>query len=87
MPSDKLRYVRSKQKKGEKVMMIGDGLNDAGALKQSDIGVSVTEDVASFSPACDIIMDAQEFSKLGSFMNFARSTMLIIKVSFVISFL
>ncbi|MBK6876423.1 MAG: HAD-IC family P-type ATPase [Ignavibacteria bacterium] len=86
MPSDKLRYVRSKQKKGEKVMMIGDGLNDAGALKQSDIGVSVTEDVASFSPACDIIMDAQEFSKLGSFMNFARSTMLIIKVSFVISF-
>jgi len=87
MPSDKLRYVKSKQKKGDRVMMIGDGLNDAGALKQSDIGVSVTEDVASFSPACDIIMDAREFSKLGSFMNFARSTMLIIKVSFVISFI
>jgi Cu+-exporting ATPase len=87
MPSDKLRFVKSKQKRGNNVMMIGDGLNDAGALKQSDIGVSVTEDVASFSPACDIIMDAQEFSKLGLFMNFARSTMMIIKASFVISFI
>jgi Cu+-exporting ATPase len=87
MPSDKLKFVRSKQKRGENVMMIGDGLNDAGALKQSDVGVSVTEDVASFSPACDIIMDAQQFPKFSSFLDFAKSTMVIIKISFVISFI
>ncbi len=87
LPSDKLRFIKSKQNKGKNVMMLGDGLNDAGALKQSNIGISVTEDVTSFSPACDIIMDANEFSKLGLFLSFAKSTMKIIKISFVISFI
>ncbi len=87
MPSDKLRFIRSKQSKGKNVMMLGDGLNDAGALKQSNVGISVTEDVTSFSPACDIIMDANEFTKLGSFLSFAKSTMKIIKISFAISFI
>jgi Cu+-exporting ATPase len=87
LPSDKLRFVRSKQKAGKKVMMIGDGLNDAGALKQSDVGIAVTEDVTSFSPSCDAIMDACEFPKLFSFIGFTKATMLIIKISFVISFI
>ncbi len=87
LPSDKLAYVRTKQKLGKTVMMIGDGLNDAGALKQSDIGIAVNDDVTSFSPACDAVMDAGVFSMLPSFMGFSRATMNVIKVSFVISFL
>lgn len=87
LPSDKLLYVKSRQSMGKRVMMIGDGLNDAGALKQSDVGIAVTDDVMSFSPACDAVMDAGEFSKLASFIDFSRSTLRIIKVSFVISFI
>ncbi len=67
--------------------MIGDGLNDAGALKQSNVGVTVSEDITNFSPSCDAIAESTGFSRLGSFMDFSRSTMRIIKISFGISFL
>lgn len=86
-PEDKLNYIKTLQKNGDRIMMIGDGLNDAGALKQSNVGVTVSEDITNFSPSCDAIVEASEFTKLGKFMDFSKSTMKIIKVSFAISFL
>ena len=85
-PEDKLNYIKLLQQKGEKVMMIGDGLNDAGALAQSDIGISISEDVNVFSPACDAILDAKLFEKLPSFLNLSKSTLFVIKLSFIVSF-
>jgi Cu+-exporting ATPase len=86
-PEDKLNYIKSLQSNGDRIMMIGDGLNDAGALKQSNVGVTVSEDITNFSPSCDAIAESTGFSRLGSFMDFSRSTMRIIKISFGISFL
>ncbi|MFD2698533.1 heavy metal translocating P-type ATPase [Mesonia sediminis] len=86
-PDDKLNFVKGLQEKGEKVMMIGDGLNDAGALAQSEVGVAISENVNVFSPACDAILDAEQMHKLPSFLLAARKTVNTIKYSFVLSFL
>jgi len=67
--------------------MIGDGLNDAGALKVADLGISVTENTAHFSPGSDVIMDATGFEKLSNYFKYAKSTLGVIHASFVISLL
>ena len=86
-PLDKLNYVKALQKNGGNVLMIGDGLNDAGALKQSNVGISVSEDITNFSPACDALIDASVFYKLSSFLKFSKNTITIIKICFAISFI
>lgn len=86
-PSDKLGYIETLQNHNKNVMMIGDGLNDAGALKKSDVGVSISEDINSFSPACDAILDAKNFDKLPEFINLSKSAMKVVYASFIISFM
>ena len=86
-PKDKLNYIKSLQEKGMSTIMVGDGLNDAGALAQSEVGIAVSENVNVFSPACDAILDASQFDKLYGFIKAAKSSMTIIKISIVLSFL
>jgi Cu+-exporting ATPase len=86
-PMDKLQYVQSLQTQGRTVAMIGDGLNDAGALRQSDVGIAVTEDAGVFSPACDVIVEASEITKLPELLSFSRASMRIVFLSFALSFL
>ena len=84
-PQDKLNFIESLQKRGAKVMMIGDGLNDAGALKQSDLGIAVTDNVNNFSPGSDAILDGRSFYKLPAFLRFSKDAVGIIHLSFFIS--
>jgi Cu+-exporting ATPase len=84
-PQDKLNYVATQQSNGKRVMMLGDGLNDAGALKKSDIGVAVSEDIMAFSPASDAILDAAAFARLPDFIALSRSALLTIKLCFGLS--
>src|SRR5262249_31451763 len=70
---------------GKTVMMVGDGLNDAGALKQSDVGVAVVEKIGVFSPASDIILEAGQVASLVQILNFARHATCVVRASFAIS--
>jgi P-type Cu+ transporter len=86
-PHDKLAYVKSLQFDGKKVLMVGDGLNDSGALKQSDVGIAVTDDTGVFTPACDGIVTGQKLTWLDKYLDLAKSSTVILKTGFGISFL
>ncbi|HZH70442.1 MAG TPA: heavy metal translocating P-type ATPase metal-binding domain-containing protein [Flavobacteriaceae bacterium] len=86
-PKDKLQHISKLQNYGHKVAMIGDGLNDAGALRQSDVGIAVSENVNVFSPACDAIIDATRFSELPAYFTATKKAMNIIKASMLLSLL
>jgi Cu+-exporting ATPase len=84
-PEQKLEFIKKLQNSGKNVMMVGDGLNDAGALAQSNIGISISENVNVFSPACDAILDASEFQKINYYLKLSKKAITTIKMSFTLS--
>lgn len=86
-PQQKLDFIKGLQEKGQYVLMIGDGLNDAGALMQSNVGVAVSDNTSQFSPACDAILDGSKVQLLDKFLAFARSGKKIVTASFILSIL
>ncbi len=86
-PQQKLDFIKSLQLQGSHVLMLGDGLNDAGALMQSQVGIAVSENSAQFSPASDAILDGGKVSLLHSFISYAKAGKKIVTASFILSIL
>ena len=84
-PADKLNFIRDLQQRGCKVMMVGDGLNDAGALQQAEVGVAVVAQIGVFSPASDVILDAADLPRLAAVLKFSRRAARVVRTGFVIS--
>lgn len=84
-PHQKKDYIDSLGNSGHKVMMMGDGLNDAGALMNSHVGISIAEDVNNFTPGSDGIILSSEFENTPALLRYARSGKKIIIISFIIS--
>lgn len=86
-PTEKRDFIKKlKEDKNNKVLMIGDGLNDAGALMESDVGLTIADDIFSFSPACEGIIESNKFAQLYEFIKFTKTSMTIVRISFIISF-
>ena len=86
-PEDKLNYIKNLQDHQHKVAMFGDGLNDAGALKQSNVGIAVADDTNSFTPSSDVIMAGVKLVDFEKYLKFCKDAMTIVKITFAISFM
>ncbi len=84
-PQQKLDFIQSLQQQQKNVLMLGDGLNDAGALMQSNVGIAVSDNTARFSPACDAILDGEKVQSLHQFLAYAKSGKTIVTIIFIIS--
>ncbi len=84
-PLDKLRFIKQQQEAGKTVMMVGDGLNDAGALRQADVGVAVVENVSAFSPASDVILAAGMVTRTAEVLRYAKRSLRVVRTAFWIS--
>ena len=84
-PESKLNFIRELQDKGQKVAMLGDGLNDAGALKQSNVGIAVADDTHSFTPSSDVIMNGEKVAELDKYLLLTKDAVTIVKFTFAIS--
>ncbi len=84
-PQQKLDFIKNLQHDGKHVLMLGDGLNDAGALMQSQVGIAVSENSAQFSPASDAILDGSKLQLLDKFISYARAGKRIVLASFILS--
>lgn len=87
LPQDKLDFIKERQANGNKICMIGDGLNDAGALRQANVGIAVSDDINTFSPGCDAILSGSAFEKITAFFTFSKDAIKVIHRSFIISLL
>jgi P-type Cu+ transporter len=84
-PEQKFKYIEALKKDGKRVLMIGDGLNDAGALQASTIGIAVAENTNTFTPASDAIIDGESLHKIYSFIKLSSANKKVIGISFTIS--
>lgn len=86
LPEDKLNYIDGCQNRGERVCMIGDGINDAPALKKADVGIAmggVGSDIAV--DAADIALVDDEVKELPHLFALSKHMMNIIKLNLAFS--
>lgn len=78
-PQDKLDYIRGLQKQGKKVLMIGDGLNDAPVLAGADVSIALSTGTDLAKVAADAILLNHQISSLAQVVTVVRKTYAIIR--------
>jgi Cu+-exporting ATPase len=86
-PQDKLAFVAGARAAGHHVLMIGDGLNDAGALAAADVGISVSDETACIVPACDAVISGTHLEELPAFIAYASRSRTVVIICLLVSLL
>jgi len=78
-PQDKYDFIEALNKQGKKVLMIGDGLNDTGAIGIAQVGIAISEDMFRFTPSSDAILDAKQLTKLPEYLKAVAYSKFVLK--------
>lgn len=79
MPEDKLKAVENVQQAGGRVAMVGDGINDSPALKQSDVGIAMGSGTDVAIDSADIVLVSEDLRTLDTAFDLSRKTVRNIK--------
>jgi len=86
-PLFKKKYIEQLKKSRKKVLMIGDGLNDSGALQEAQVGISITENLFQFTPSSDAILSANNLVSLSRLLKIAKFSRTTLTICFIFSIL
>ena len=84
-PNDKAQLIKTWQQQGKKVLFIGDGLNDVGALGLAEVGIALSEDMFRFTPSSDAILDAKYLDKLPELVRLGRYAKRVLQICLAFS--
>ena len=81
-PEDKLAYVRERQRAGEIVAMVGDGINDAPVLAGADVSIALADGAALAQRAADFVIGGGDLRRIPDAVRLARRSRTIIRQNF-----
>lgn len=84
-PQDKAQMIQKWQQEGKKILFIGDGLNDVGALGLAEVGIALSEDMFRFTPSSDAILDAKYLNKLPELVRLGRYAKRVLQICLAFS--
>jgi len=87
LPEEKEAEVRRLQERGERVLMIGDGVNDAPALARADVSMAMGSGMDVSMACADIVLVSSDLSRVGFAMSLAEKTLSTIRQNIVLSLL
>ncbi len=79
LPQDKEKHVRELQDQGHKVIMVGDGINDAPALMRSDIGIAMTSGTDIAMDSADIVLMKNDLNDVAASIELSHAVIKNIK--------
>lgn len=86
MPEDKAAYIGAQQRDGHRIAMVGDGVNDAAALRMANVGIAMGDTAGDMAmEAADIVMPGEDVTRLTYLVKLSQATLRTIHINIIIA--